>query len=524
VTDVDNRLLSRLSGVDLTKVLGGKTTAKVIVDIPVQSKSRHTGLQIASDMKGMSVNLPAPLGKLAKQSRALSISSSLVDFRPGQVSIDYADVLRSKLELVRAGDEKYDLQRGVISFGPDAPTMSNKDGIVVSGKLDSLVFNDWLSLLSDSSNLPLGGLTAEQMFAKFRIVDLNIEKLAISQRMWTNVSLGMARINDRTEIDLNATEAKGKIIIPADLAAQPVDARFDYLAYTPLEKPYDSDADPRNWPALQLTIQDFKYDGYKVGKVDAKVSKSKDGLFIDKLDIQSPVFKVTGTGNWLSHEGKSITRLSLDFHSDDLGKALSAFDYANTFSGGTTDSSMQFSWPDAPDGFTLGKLSGKLKLDIKNGRILEFKTGAGRIFGLLSLQALPRRLLLDFSDLFAKGFSFDLITGRFDIDNGDAFTAGLLLDGPSAQINISGRTGLITKDYDQLVTVIPHVTASLPVAGALVGGPIAGGLLYAFDKLFKKQINRITQIQYTVTGSWDEPVVKLLEKSTPNKDNDADEG
>lgn len=165
--------------------------------------------------------------------------------------------------------------------------------------------------------------------------------------------------------------------------------------------------------------------------------------------------------------------------------------------------------------FSLDKLNGDLSLDIRNGQLLELSPGAGRVFGLLSLQTLPRRLTLDFSDVFKKGFTFDRIKGSFLLERGDAYTTNLYLEGPAARIDISGRTGLSVKDYDQLVTVTPHVTASLPLAGALVGGPVAGGVLYAIDKLFKTTIDKISQVQYTITGNWDEPrVVKLDEVGT----------
>jgi uncharacterized protein YhdP len=166
--------------------------------------------------------------------------------------------------------------------------------------------------------------------------------------------------------------------------------------------------------------------------------------------------------------------------------------------------------------FLLDSINGNLSLDIRKGQLRDVSPGAGRVFGLLSLQTLPRRLTLDFSDVFKKGLTFDRIKGSFLLERGDAYTTNLYLDGPAARIDISGRTGLAVKDYDQLVTVTPHVTASLPLAGALVGGPVAGGVLYAIDKLFKPTIEKITQYQYTITGSWDDPqIVKLTDSETP---------
>jgi uncharacterized protein YhdP len=136
----------------------------------------------------------------------------------------------------------------------------------------------------------------------------------------------------------------------------------------------------------------------------------------------------------------------------------------------------------------------------------------------LSLTTLPRRLSLDFTDLFSKGFSFDLIHGDFDIDSGDAYTTNLYLEGPPARIEASGRVGLRDEDYDQLVTVTPRLTSSLPLAGAIVGGPVAGGVLFAVDKLFGKRIDKISSYQYTITGPWTDPVITRLKESAPKPD------
>ena len=305
MTDVDTGLLSRLSGVNLGRILDGKTLARVIVDIPVRSKSKRTDLHIESDMKGMSVSLPSPLGKTADMVRPLVISSSLVDFRPGSVSVDYANIFKSQLELTQR-DGKYTLQRGVISFGEDVPKMTHQQGIVVSGKLKSLVVNDWLSLLSDSKRTQQQGQAPDQTLSYINSLNLDAEQLVVNQRILTDVKLAVARVDDGFQIDVNASQARGKILLPADLNTRPVVANFDYLAYTPLEEPYQSEADPRNWPALRLNIADFKYAGYSVGKVDATVNKTPDGLFINKLDIQSPLFQVTGSGDWLYQDGKWV--------------------------------------------------------------------------------------------------------------------------------------------------------------------------------------------------------------------------
>jgi uncharacterized protein YhdP len=142
------------------------------------------------------------------------------------------------------------------------------------------------------------------------------------------------------------------------------------------------------------------------------------------------------------------------------------------------------------------------------------------------VSSLPRRLTLDFSDLFAHGFSFDSIDGSFLVDSGNAYTNDLVVDGPAARIEISGRVGLVDKDYDQLVSVTPYIKSGLSLAGALAGGPAVGAVMIVAETLLKDRLdplNKLARKQYTVTGPWSDPVVTKLGAAETGKD-DADTG
>ena len=122
-----------------------------------------------------------------------------------------------------------------------------------------------------------------------------------------------------------------------------------------------------------------------------------------------------------------------------------------------------------------------------------------------------RRLSLDFSDIFSKGMSFDEIDGNFAISEGHAYTNNLILDAPSSQVEVSGRIGLEDEDYDQHVRVIPNLSSTLPIAGALAGGPGLAVVMYITHKLLKDPIDKLTEFEYQVTGSWQSPVVTKID-------------
>jgi uncharacterized protein YhdP len=138
--------------------------------------------------------------------------------------------------------------------------------------------------------------------------------------------------------------------------------------------------------------------------------------------------------------------------------------------------------------------------------------GVGRLFGLISVVDLPRRMALDFGDVFGKGFSFDSIAGDFRFADGSANTANLQIKGPAADISVTGRTGLRARDYDQQVLVVPHVGNSLAVVGALAAGPVGAAAGLAVQGLLGKGLNKVASFRYHITGPWDKPVITLIEK------------
>jgi uncharacterized protein YhdP len=133
------------------------------------------------------------------------------------------------------------------------------------------------------------------------------------------------------------------------------------------------------------------------------------------------------------------------------------------------------------------------------------------MFGLMSIVALPRRLGLDFRDVFDKGFGFDEIKGTFRIDDGDAYTCDLSLEGPAADIGIVGRAGLADRDYDQTALVSANVGNTLPVVGAVVAGPQVAAALLIFSQIFKKPLQEVGQIYYRIDGSFDDPSVEVAD-------------
>ncbi len=155
-------------------------------------------------------------------------------------------------------------------------------------------------------------------------------------------------------------------------------------------------------------------------------------------------------------------------------------------------------------------------LQLKNGRIThlsqetEEKLGLGKLLSILSLQTIPRRLKLDFSDLSNDGYSFDIFKGNFNVNKGIMSTNNSYIDGPVAYASMKGDLDLVRRLYDLDLNISPHITASLPVVATIAGGPIAGLAAWIANKIINQSMQKIAGYSYKISGPWDQPVVQQL--------------
>lgn len=223
--------------------------------------------------------------------------------------------------------------------------------------------------------------------------------------------------------------------------------------------------------------------------------------------------RLHASGDWLHESGRHASNLNYELTSPSLGRLLDSLGFSAIIEGGVMQSRGDLHWNAPPAAFELGMLSGNMSLLVENGSLVRVKPGAGRLLGLFSLSALPRRLMLDFSDTFREGFSFDRMEGQFRLQAGNAYSDPLKIQSPAAEISIQGRTGLAQQDFDQRVTVTPMVGDTLPVAGGLLFGTQIGAAILFLEKLLGGGIDKASAKRYQITGSWEDPQITPLDES-----------
>jgi uncharacterized protein (TIGR02099 family) len=326
-----------------------------------------------------------------------------------------------------------------------------------------------------------------------------------------DLTLKIAPYDDYWDVGVSTPGIEGQLQVPASMkASDTLTAQFAKLNLSSIPSVSGfSKTDVRTLPSIVFSANDVSYNNKQIGRVNFKTSPSAAGLTIKSLDVVSPHLELNAKGDW----SKSTTHLQGKATSSNVSRLLTQLGFdAHNFVSSNGRADFNLSWKAAPYALSFAAMSGRASLDLGKGRIVELsqtsgaKMDLGRMLSIFSLQTIPRRLSLDFSDVFQKGYSFDLFKGDFKFENGSAYTSNTRFDGPVARVDIYGRIGIVEQDYDFTLSVTPHVTSSIPVAATLITGqPVIGIAAWAVDKVISTGVSKATTYYYAVNGPWANP-------------------
>jgi uncharacterized protein (TIGR02099 family) len=487
-------------------------------------------LHITSSLEGLSIDLPAPLAK-STASMPLELLIKFPEKNKQEINIQYANILDGIIDISDINGEKSittALVFGGKVFGDRA--LSDKaihdrknNQLSITGNIDHLIVGEWFDLITSNSNKNESADNSKPV-----TMDLKIGSLEFINQTFSEVNLKLNNKNSGYHLNINAEDISGDIRIESLGHNTPVDVNLQKLNLVKNESTdnnKNNEITPDVIPPLNLVISDLHYDNIDLGEMSLSTSKIDNGLSVDNINFNKSDMTINGAGLWETINNKQHSKFNFTLNAASMKTMLETFNYdVATIEKGKINLTLDAEWQGAPVEFSLSNITGNLHMNIEKGRFTDIDPSAGRLFGLLSLQTLPRRLSLDFSDLFGKGLVFDLIAGHFDIDNGNAYTNNLAMRGPSVSIDVSGRTGLVDQDYDQIATITPKISDSLPVASALFGpiGVGVGAVIYVAGEIFHSlpsKIDTILRKQYTITGAWDDPQVTKIKRQKEDKDN-----
>ena len=462
-------------------------------------------LRLRSDLAGTAISLPAPMRKAASGRLPLDISLELptthgaVDLRLG-----------SLLHLTGRHDPNDGLS-GIASFGDEPDATPLERGLHIAGQVPSIDGGAWIGVAVSGS----GGSGLH-----IASVDLLAGELDLLGRPFRETRVRMNQVNgERIDLDFAGPMLQGQVQVPlAQLAVRGITGHLQKLVWPSASANAEaaseetSTALPQALPPLHLDIADLDFADAKLGEARLETWPTPNGMRVERLETRSPDLDLRAQGEWTLENGIERSSFSADLSSGDLGAMLAALGFSRLVDGGASVVKIALDWPGAPGAFEFAKVNGELSATVGKGRVLEMEPGAGRLFGLLSLTEIPRRLTLDFSDFFKSGFAFNQMQGSFTIVEGNATTEDFRIDAPSAEIRITGRTGLATREYDQRMEVLPKASNVLPAIGAIAGGPAGAAVGAVAQAVFKNPLKQMTRAVYQVRGPWNEPKIDRIER------------
>ena len=467
-------------------------------------------LNIRSNLVGMAIQLPAPLGKTATQPIALTIAKKQASASDDNIEISYGNVVSAKI-LRRENEGKLAFDRGDIGINTVAITPAEA-GLSMHGKLDYVNADEWLAFV----NKPVE--KARKAPISISKADISVQKLDIFNRKLNALRIVAKPIESGLQMAIESQEISGNAEWQEpenDKDTGKIIARLKNLTIPQNDQIKVSDANVNvakkeikrlnsKYPALDVTAENFQLGDKKLGGLELNAYESNDDWVIQKLKIFNPDSTLLADGTWHNWTRSPNTSLKFAFNVSNIGSTLQRFGQPDAVKGGAAEIAGQLQWPGSPHEFDTDRLNGSFKLDASKGQVLKVQPGVGRLLGLLSLQSLPRRLTLDFRDLFSDGFAFDKINATAKIDNGILRSNDFFMTGPAAEAKIKGETNLQKETQNLKVKVRPHVSDGLSLA-ALAGGPIAGAAAFVAQKLLKDPLNKIVQSEYVIVGTWDNP-------------------
>ena len=467
-------------------------------------------IEVASDLAGFDVDLPQPLNKPLYDT--VDFSASIFMPKGGEVieSTGVVDGLLSWQLAFAKPEDRWDIDRGIVTFGdvPETGVLPEETrGVHLRGNARYVHAQRWFDLARQSQ-------TKTGMAERIRSIDMQVSNLHALGQHLVDHHIRLDRSARDWLVQLDGADIVGSAFVPYDFNS----GRAVVVEAERLVLPGDdqetaertTQIDPRSLPPITLTAQEMAFGNRFFGAVEANFVRTADGLESQKLVASDETFEIVGNAKWVLDETDSAGHRSFvtaSLTSTDVDKTMRRLDYDPGMTSEDLSMLLDLSWSGGPRADLFETLDGEVKLRIGTGQFEEVDPGAGRVFGLMSIAALPRRLSLDFRDVFGKGFGFDRIKGTFTIVDGETYTCDLSLESPAADIGIVGRTGLVSRDYEQTAVVSASFGNVLPVAGALVAGPQVAAALLIFSQIFKKPLQEVTQVYYAVGGSWDEPII-----------------
>ncbi|PTB90190.1 TIGR02099 family protein [Pseudidiomarina aestuarii] len=486
--------------------------------------------QQRSDLAALELELPTPLRKSSDVAIPWQLQVS-----GGNDSIlinsQYGDQALLELQLDGAATE---LQQGFLRVGEGVPSEPNPNTLRLNPNFmveighDEIVLEDWIDTIAAFAELgeqaPAEG-RERYRFLRPDYIEVVTPAFQFGDHQLSNFDGILWPTDEGWLFRANADQAQleGSLMASAE-APLAVTINADYLELEPpveaiaeaVDEEVESiaEVDLRKVPQIDFSCQRCRYGEYPLGEVAFSVAPDSAGLRVSNLRIANNGHVLTATGLWQQGESiDTLTRMEGNFSSDDLGAFLSDYNITTMVQDSPASMDFDLSWQGAPDAYNPETLNGQVDWRLGQGYLNEVSDGGARIFSLLSLEGILRKLRFDFRDVFANGLFYTSFGGTFAIENGLVRTDNTVMNGSAGDMDVAGQTNLVTRAIDYQLFFAPKVTSSLPVILAWMVNPPSGLAALLIDRMLQNA-QVISRLEYKISGTMDEPVVEEVARSS----------
>jgi uncharacterized protein (TIGR02099 family) len=486
-------------------------------------KEGQPELSVSSTLQGMALDLPVPARKEADAVLPLRLLIAPTGTGKDEIRLEVgtaaAPLLQAQLQRDVSGTTSQVL-RAALAVQDKLPALP-ASGVLLQANVATLDLDAWQERLSALAGGPGDGEGSDGGLLPSQI-SLRSQALKVGGRQLGRVSAVVARDGANWRINVDAEQLTGRIDLKGVRGSQvdTVQARLTRLSLprseadsvSELMDPAKAAASSSPLPSLDIQIDDFELRGKRLGRLEvlAQAPAAARDWKLEKLQITAPDSTLSASGRW-SGDGKRRTQLDWKLDIADAGKLLERLGQGQVLRGGKGELTGQVGWDGSPLAPHYASMAGALNIQLDSGTFLKVEPGVGRLLGVLSLQSLPRRFLLDFRDVFAEGFTFDGVTGDVKIAAGVARSDNIRIRGLQAAVLVEGSTDLAAETQKLRVVVVPEVSAGgASLAYAAINPAIALGAFLA-QMILSRPMAAASTREFHITGTWDDPKVEKVD-------------
>jgi len=510
----------------------------------------HPEISMTTNLQGLGLSLPFPLAKAPPEEMPLRLETRILNDDKAkplreQIQLSLGRIMAATYVRDLSGDKPVVVQ-GSVGLGLDriqAPPLPDQ-GVVANLALSRFSLDEWQAAWTGSleTSAPanttgaLARATDDLIAATFlpTRIALQAQEFVVQGRTLHNVVVGGSREGLLWRANLDANEFSGYLEYRQSSGANlgRVYARLGRLnlpssADNVVEQLLESG--PVDIPALDIVVDDVELRGKKLGRIEIEAvnaltsgprNASTNEWRLNKLNVTVPEAIFKATGRWVtakSNNNLRSTEMNFRLDIDDAGALLNRLGTQDAMRSGKGQLEGQISWNGSPLVMNYPSLAGRFNVNISRGQFLKADPGVAKLLGVLSLQALPRRLLLDFRDVFSEGFSYDVIRGDVSIDKGMASTKNLQMKGVNALVQMEGTSDIAKETQNLRVVILPEVdagTASL-LAGIAVN-PVIGLSTFLAQLFLRTPLSKAAMQSFVIDGTWSNPKVTKTDNIVPS--------